>query len=36
MPIVVEALPEAEFKQWVEKMKVSNPNTLTASGGKTL
>jgi cytochrome c oxidase subunit 2 len=36
MPIVVEALPEAEFKQWVEKMKASNPNTLTASGGKTL
>ena len=36
MPFVVEALPEAEFKQWVEKMKVSNPNTLTASGGKTL
>jgi cytochrome c oxidase subunit 2 len=36
MPIVVEAVPEAEFQQWVAKMKASNSNTLTASGGKTL
>ncbi|MBL8247304.1 MAG: cytochrome c oxidase subunit II [Candidatus Competibacter sp.] len=36
MPIVVEAMPEAEFRQWVAKMKASNLNTLTASGGKTL
>ncbi len=36
MPIVVEAMPEAEFQQWVAKMKASKLNTLTASGGKTL
>ncbi len=36
MPIVVEALPEAEFQQWVAKMKASPTNTLIASGGKTL
>ena len=36
MPIVVEAVPEAEFQQWVAKMKASNPNTLAANGGKTL
>lgn len=36
MPIVVEAMPEAEFQQWVAKMKASKLNTLTASGGNTL
>ncbi len=36
MPIVVEAVPEAEFQQWVTKMKASHSNTLAASGGKTL
>jgi cytochrome c oxidase subunit II len=34
MPIVVEAVPDAEFQQWVAKMK-SNPNAQLASGGKT-
>jgi cytochrome c oxidase subunit 2 len=36
MPIVVEAVPEAEFQQWAAKMKASNLNTLAANGGKTL
>ena len=37
MPVVVEAIPEAEFQQWVADMKVKNPSTAqAASGGQTL
>ena len=37
MPVVVEAIPEAEFQQWVANMKVKNPSTAqAASGGQTL
>jgi cytochrome c oxidase subunit 2 len=37
MPVVVEAIPEAEFQQWVANMKAKNPATAqAASGGQTL
>lgn len=37
MPVVVEAVPEAEFQQWVAKMKDANPATArTPSRGQTL
>lgn len=37
MPIVVEAVPEAEFQQWVTTMKARNPpTTQAASGGQPL
>ena len=37
MPVVVEAVPEAEFQQWVARMKSKNPPTAQAAdGGQTL
>jgi cytochrome c oxidase subunit 2 len=33
MPIVVEAVPEAEFQQWVATMKARNPPTTQAARG---
>ena len=37
MPVVVEAVPEVEFQQWVANMKAKNPATAqAASGGQTL
>ena len=37
MPVVVEAVPEAEFQQWVAKMKEASPSTArTTSRGQTL
>ena len=37
MPVVVEAVPEVEFQQWVANMKVKNPTSAqAANGGQTL
>ncbi len=33
MPVVVEAIPEAEFQQWVASMKSKNPPTTQAADG---
>ena len=37
MPVVVDAVPEAEFQQWVANMKAKNlPTAQAANGGQTL
>jgi cytochrome c oxidase subunit 2 len=36
MPVVVEAVPEAEFQAWVVRMKAASPTAQTASGGQAL
>ncbi len=34
MPIVVEALPEAEFQEWLTKMKAASPTTAASDHGQ--